>query len=97
MRRRFSLLSLTTGLLIGSMNASTAAAAPQVKSHIRLSSMLMTTEPISTNPITGRQVCHAVQVVTGTTTLWLIVGRTLPKWVSIPVYGTSLICTFIYD
>jgi hypothetical protein len=43
----------------------------------------------------GRQFCYAVRVVTGFTTVWLIIGN-VTKPVQVAVYGTEWICTMVY-
>lgn len=56
------------------------------------------TSPTPSNPNNGspgRQFCYAVRVVTGFTTVWLIIGN-VTKPVQVAVYGTEWICTMVY-
>jgi hypothetical protein len=56
------------------------------------------TPPTPSNPSNGypgRQFCYAVRVVTGFTTVWLIIGN-VTKPVQVAVYGTEWICTMVY-
>jgi hypothetical protein len=43
----------------------------------------------------GKQVCYAIKVVTGFTTVWLIVGN-VSKPVLVAIYGSEWICTIVY-
>jgi hypothetical protein len=58
--------------------------------------MILMPEPINPTPISVRQVCQVVQTVMGITGFWQSLGKNVSIWITIPVYGSSIVCTNVF-
>lgn len=90
--RKVFVLYLACGFLIANVSSGVAAS-PQLKSEIQMRSMILAPGPITPTPISARQVCQTVQTVMGLTGFWQSLGNRISIWITIPVYGSSIICT----
>lgn len=95
MNRIFA-VGLAVGLLVTTPNANATVVGSPKRLGQSYSSGILAPGPITPTPISGRQVCRTIQTVVGITGLWQAIGNKVSIWITIPVYGTSVICTYIY-
>jgi anthranilate/para-aminobenzoate synthase component II len=93
MKRRASVIFSIFVILLMNTNANASVAMPQVKTQVQLNAMILAPGPITPTPISARQVCQVAQTVMGLTGFWQSLGNRLSIWITIPVYGSSIICT----
>jgi hypothetical protein len=94
--KRFLLIAVVVGFstMTTSANAALVGSPNSMQQHYKFG--VYAPGPITPTPISGRQVCRTVQTVVGVTGLWQAIGNKLPIWITIPIYGTSVVCTYIY-
>ncbi len=96
MKRKLSSIVLVVVFLTTSNDSSFAAIKPSEQFITSFQSGIMAPGPINPTPITGREVCRLVQTVMGVTGFWQSLGHKVSVWITIPVYGTSIVCTYVY-
>ena len=96
MIRRTSVILLGLALLVAGTHVSSAVASPPYKTQSSYKSMILMPEPINPTPISVRQVCQVVQTVMGITGFWQSLGKNVSIWITIPVYGSSIVCTNVF-